>query len=259
MGFANISSLSFLEAWCVATAYALQLYFDFSGYTDMAVASAMLLGIDIPRNFDSPFKSLSIIEFWQRWHISLSSFITTYLYTPILRLFPSATLATAAVATFVAMCIAGLWHGPNWTFVIFGAIHGAGLVINQYWKKKKMPALPDWICWLLTFALLDIGFVFFRSPNLHIAAQFIARMSSVHQSFGFANIAQLSMEDLMAKVFALLQVAGIFVVFVCKSSSQLDREFKLSWGSSALTAGCAIVALIYLNSSVSAPFVYFAF
>lgn len=163
-GFSNIGSLSTIEAWCLASAYALQLYFDFSGYSDMAIASALLLGIEVPRNFDAPLRSLSIIEFWQRWHISLSSFITTYLYTPILRSFQRATLATAAIATLLAMTIAGLWHGPAWTFVIFGVIHGVGLVINQYWKKKKMPVLPDWLCWLLTFALLDLGFVFFRSP-----------------------------------------------------------------------------------------------
>jgi D-alanyl-lipoteichoic acid acyltransferase DltB (MBOAT superfamily) len=90
IGFSNIASLSTAEAWCSVSAYALQLYFDFSGYSDMAIASALLLGIEVPRNFDAPLRSLSIIEFWQRWHISLSSFITTYLYTPILRSFKRA-------------------------------------------------------------------------------------------------------------------------------------------------------------------------
>src|SRR4029077_2586125 len=100
-------------------------------------------GFDIQRNFDAPFRSRSIIEFWRRWHISLSQFITTYLYTPIIRLFRKATVGAAAVATMVSMLIAGAWHGSTWNFVIFGGLHGAGLVVNQYWKKKSKHRLPS--------------------------------------------------------------------------------------------------------------------
>jgi alginate O-acetyltransferase complex protein AlgI len=100
------------------------LYFDFSGYSDMAIGSAMMLGIEIPRNFDRPYSATSIIDFWQRWHISLTSFITGYLYTPILKSFKKRTLAVASLATFLAMGIAGLWHGAAWTFVVYGMLHG---------------------------------------------------------------------------------------------------------------------------------------
>ena len=113
IGFAPTAHLSSLEAWSFALAYSMQMYFDFSGYSDMAIGSALMLGIEIPRNFDAPLRSTSISEFWQRWHISLSQFITTYLYTPLMKamrkrkLFKS-TLVTSAVAIFFAMCIAGL-------------------------------------------------------------------------------------------------------------------------------------------------------
>ena len=258
-GFSNIGSLSTIEAWCLASAYALQLYFDFSGYSDMAIASALLLGIEVPRNFDAPLRSLSIIEFWQRWHISLSSFITTYLYTPILRSFQRATLATAAIATLLAMTIAGLWHGPAWTFVIFGVIHGVGLVINQYWKKKKMPVLPDWLCWLLTFALLDLGFVFFRSPDLHTALLYLPHLFSWHNVFGVANMRQMNGAGLMVGFFLLAQACGIVAAFFGKSTDELAREFKPTYLNYVATAACALIAFLYLNSNVAKPFVYFAF
>jgi alginate O-acetyltransferase complex protein AlgI len=115
-GNTTATNMSSLESWIFSIAYALDVYFDFSGYSDMAIGSALMLGIEIPRNFDRPFSSKSIIEFWQRWHISLTQFITAYLYTPILRAFKKRTLFTAAIATFFAMGIAGLWHGAAWTF-----------------------------------------------------------------------------------------------------------------------------------------------
>ena len=120
LGFSSGTKYSALEAWTFSVTYTLQIYFDFSGYSDMAIGSAKMLGVDLPRNFDAPLRSKSIIEFWQRWHITLSQFITTYLYTPILKSFRRATLATASIATLLAMALAGLWHGPSWTFVIFG-------------------------------------------------------------------------------------------------------------------------------------------
>jgi alginate O-acetyltransferase complex protein AlgI len=258
-GFSNISSLSAVEAWTCVSAYALQLYFDFSGYSDMAIASALFLGIEIPRNFDAPLRSLSIIEFWQRWHISLSSFITTYLYTPIIRAFNRATLATSAVATLIAMTIVGLWHGPNWTFVILGSIHGVGLAVNQYWRKKKMPRLPKPVSWLITFALIDLAFVFFRSPDLRTAMSYLSRMFSWRHVFGFASFPELYTHDLIARIFLLAQVIGIIAAFVGKSTDQLASSFRPTWLNYAATVTCALIALLYLNSNVQRPFVYFAF
>ena len=258
-GWGNISSLSAIEAWAVVSAYALQLYFDFSGYSDMAIASGMLLGIELPRNFDAPLKSLSIIEFWQRWHITLSAFITTYLYTPIVRSFRRATVHTAAVATLIAMTIAGLWHGANWTFVIFGTIHGSGLAINQYWKKKKMPALPNWLCWVLTILLIDVGFVFFRSPDLGTALQLLSRLGNWHSPFGSANFRLMDGDGTTAITFLLIQAAGAIAALVGKSTDQLAQRFRPTWLNYATTVLCTLTALLYLNSNVPKPFVYFKF
>jgi len=164
-GFGAVGQLSCFEAWLFSLAYTFQIYFDFSGYSDMAVGLAWMLGVDIPQNFNKPYVSRSISEFWQRWHISLSSFITNYLYTPILRSFRKATLRTSAFATILAMAIAGLWHGPGWTFIVFGLMHGIALAVNQAWKKSKR-RLPPGMGWLFTFMLVNAAFVVFRSPTM---------------------------------------------------------------------------------------------
>jgi D-alanyl-lipoteichoic acid acyltransferase DltB (MBOAT superfamily) len=260
-GFSNINRLSGIESWSIAMSYSLQIYFDFSGYSDMAIASALFLGIEIPRNFDSPLRSKSMIEFWQRWHITLSSFITTYLYTPILRCFDRATLGTAAFATMLAMTIAGLWHGPSLTFVIFGAIHGAGLVINQYWRKKRMPRFPKLISWCLTMTVICTAFVFFRSPDVQTALLLLGHMFGGTNVFGHSNFKIMNGEGhlLMVSIYLLAEISGVLIVFFARSSDQLQREFTPNWRNAVATAALISLSMLYLNSNVARPFVYFAF
>ena len=126
-GFANVGALSTLGAWLTMLSGTFEMYFDFSGYSDMAFGAAGLLGVTIVRNFNAPFRAVTISDFWRRWHISLSQFITTYLYTPLLRLMGRASIHKSALATLLAMAITGLWHGAAWTFLLFYTMHGAGL------------------------------------------------------------------------------------------------------------------------------------
>jgi D-alanyl-lipoteichoic acid acyltransferase DltB (MBOAT superfamily) len=259
-GWTHIPALSSAEALTSITSYAFQLYFDFSGYSDIAVASALLLDIQLPINFDAPLRSTSIIEFWKRWHITLSAFITTYLYTPILRSFQKATVHTAAIATITAMTIAGLWHGPNWTFVIFGAIHGIALAINQYWKKWKLPIIPNWSGWLLTLFVVDIGFVFFRSPDLQTSLLLLARLFNWSNFFGRSAFIEMDgLEWTNRLILIVPQAVGVFVALVGKSSDEFARDIQPTWKTCAFTTACLFLVLTYLNSSVSRPFVYFAF
>ena len=262
-GFDNISHLSVIEAWAFATAYALQIYFDFSGYTDMAIASALCFGIQIPRNFDAPLRAKSIIEYWQRWHITLTSFITTYIYTPLVKSFGRVTLFTSGMATLLAMTIAGLWHGANWTFVIFGAIHGLGLAINQFWRKKKMPAIPAAVSWLLTLAVFDTAFVFFRSPNVETAMYYLSRFLDWQNIYGLGNLQKMNgtgPDTIVAVVvFSLAQAVGIGVAFFGKTSDQLALEFSPSLVTYIATSSCMLLALAYLCANPVKPFVYFAF
>jgi D-alanyl-lipoteichoic acid acyltransferase DltB (MBOAT superfamily) len=257
LGYAAASECSTLEAWTFSVAYSLQIYFDFSGYSDLAIGSARILGIEIPRNFNAPYRSTSVIEFWQRWHVSLSGFITTYLYTPILRSFRRATLATASIATLLSMTIAGLWHGPSWGFVVFGMLHGAALVLNQYWKKKKLQRLPPSLAWALTFGFVNVAFIYFRAPDVATAARLVARLFPGPGALGTTILGTVRALGTATLLPPLL--AGVVAAFVGKSSDELAREHRPSLATSLCTVMLILTSLLYLNSTVVKQFVYFNF
>jgi len=255
-GFASVAQLSTVEAWAFSLAYTLQIYFDFSGYSDMAVGAAWILGFDIPQNFKAPYIAKSISEFWQRWHISLSNFITSYLYMPIVRSMGKATLRTSIVATLLAMGIAGLWHGPGWTYILFGLMHGAALAVNQAWKKSKR-RLPDGVGWALTFLFVNASFIVFRSPSLPAAWQMLKGLLPHHNLFGrelLATVVPFAPSVLLRPV-----VIGTVLAFFFKSSWDLASEFRPTWRTSMGTAALLVATLLFLNSSVVKQFVYFAF
>jgi len=258
-GYSSARNLSALEGWIFAGAYTLQVYFDFSGYTDMAIGSAAMLGIQLPPNFDAPLRSKSIIEFWQRWHISLTNFITTYLYTPIVKSFRKATLTTASIATILSMSIAGLWHGPRWTFVVFGLLHGVGLAVNQYWKKKKLPKPVAPLSWLLTFLLVVVAFVFFRSATVPAAISMLRRMTDLHHPLGMRNIQDMVAAGLKLRIFGIPLLLGIVFAFFGKSSEELGREFRPGVRRSFVSAALFLIGMLFLRSVITNPFVYFAF
>ena len=164
--------LTMAEAWVAAIAYTLQIYFDFSGYSDMAVGGARLFGIRLPVNFHSPYKSTSIVEFWRRWHITLSRFLRDYLYIPLggnrrgpLRRYTN---------LFITMLLGGLWHGAGWTFVLWGALHGIYLSINHCWiwarKKFSLPSIPRPIAVAITFIVVLVAWVPFRAGSFELSS-----------------------------------------------------------------------------------------
>src|SRR5467141_4934238 len=157
-------------AWLATLAYSLQIYFDFSGYSDMAIGLALLFGIRLPVNFRSPYRAISIIEFWRRWHITLSRFLRDYLYIPL----GGNRLGSRRryVNLLVTMLLGGLWHGAAWTFVIWGAVHGCGLVVNHAWNKiadAYRLRLPNPIARALTLFFVTLAWVPFRADNLSAA------------------------------------------------------------------------------------------
>ena len=171
--FASTDTLTFFEAWIGALGYSFQLYFDFSGYSDMAIALALMLNIELPENFNAPYKSTSIIEFWRRWHITLGAWIREYIYIPLggnrhgefnkLR------------NLFIAMLFTGLWHGAGWTFILWGALHGVMLIVNNLWRKLKI-TLPKFLSWLLTFMSVVISWMIFRAESVDEAFKIISAM-----------------------------------------------------------------------------------
>jgi len=161
--YANAAALSTAEAWMAALLYTLQLYYDFSGYSEMAVGLAFALGVRIPFNFASPYKATSVSDFWRRWHRSLSWFLREYLYIPMGG--NRRGKARQMANLFITMLLGGLWHGAGWTFILWGALHGALLVIYHLWKQLDI-ALPRGLAWLFTFIAVMAAWVVFRAQHV---------------------------------------------------------------------------------------------
>src|SRR4029077_1628911 len=152
--------LSLVEAWAAALSYAFHIYFDFSGYSDMAVGLALLVGIALPVNFNSPYKAGSIIEFWRRWHMTLSAFLRDYLYIPLGGSRAGAPRRYANL--MITMLLGGLWHGAAWTFVAWGGVHGFYLLVNHAWRGLRHPSpaparAARYAARLLTFACVVVA------------------------------------------------------------------------------------------------------
>jgi len=174
-GFNTGKSLSFLEAWSTSLSYTFQIYYDFSGYSDMAIGVALIVSIRLPVNFNSPYKALNIQDFWQRWHITLSRWLRDYLYIPFggNRKGYTRTLINLLMTFFIA----GLWHGAGWTFIIWGILHGLAMVIHRLWGKCNI-ILPHTISWFCTFIFINIAWVFFRASSLPEAYRVLQGMFS---------------------------------------------------------------------------------
>ncbi|MDD3595648.1 MBOAT family protein [Sulfuricurvum sp.] len=172
-GFDKADSLTFIAAWATSLSYTFQLYFDFSGYTDMALAVALLFNIKLPINFNSPYKALNIQDFWRRWHITLSRFLRDYIYIPLggnrggeIRTYAN---------LFSVFLIGGLWHGASWMFVIWGALHGSAIVIHRIWQQTGLK-MKTWLAWLITFNFINITWVFFRAGEWSDASKVLKGM-----------------------------------------------------------------------------------
>lgn len=173
------------EAWIGALAYTLQLYFDFSGYCDMAIGMSLLFGIKLPINFDSPYKARDISDFWRRWHISLYSWFNEYLFTPLAVARRDWGKAGVVAAIMVTFTLSGLWHGASWTFVAWGGIHGSYLSIHYWWRRQRVASLFSrhrlWApaSWTITFLCVVYAFVFFRSASFTTAIRMLDAMSNL--------------------------------------------------------------------------------
>ena len=254
-GHANAHVLNMLEAWATSLSYTFQLYFDFSGYTDMAIGVALLFNIALPQNFNSPYKSTGLIEFWQRWHMTLTRFITTYIYKPFLKSLGKVSFEKAMVATVFTMFIAGLWHGAAWTFVIFGILHGLAIAINHYWKKTKIK-LPVWFAWFITFNFLNLSFIIFRAESLTNAWAIMGSM------FGGELITGEKFKHILTHIggnsqtVIYLSIAILLVLFM-KNSTYFKDNFKATKKSLVFTFVILFYSIISLNEI--SEFLYFNF
>ncbi len=201
-GHAATAPLGLGEAWTTAFAYTLQIYFDFSGYSDMAIGLALMFGLRLPMNFDVPYSAVSVRDFWRRWHMTLSRFLRDYLYIPLGGNRGGA--ARQVLNVVVTMLLGGLWHGASWTFVIWGGLHGAALAINHLWSRTGLP-LPRPIAWALTMLFVVAAWVLFRAASFTTAASVLSSMAGAN---GLAMPA-LSNESIATMVIgAAVAIAG---------------------------------------------------
>ena len=243
-----------LRVWIGVFSYTLQLYFDFSGYMDMAMGIAKMFNFDLPINFDSPFRATNISQFWRRWHITMTRFFMSYVFMPLalragrrhadapagkVRKFVEAT----AVPVLVTFLLAGIWHGAGWNFVVFGLWHGFGLVVHRLWEMRgiKLPAVAGW---MLTFLFVMIGFVFFRSPDLQVAGKVLAGMLST-----VGDPAEWRRVPLIA--------IALFLALLPKNSQFMARDFQPTWRTFGGTLATVLVALMLINRQTA--FLYWQF
>ena len=235
--------------------YALQLYYDFSGYTDIAIGSALLLGITLPRNFNRPYAAQNISDFWRRWHISFSNWLRDYLYfsLPGLR---SRWKIFAYLNLIVTMVIGGLWHGAGWTFVVWGAWHGVGLAAHRAWNamhgnpKLNFTPAARFLCGLVTFHFVVAGWVFFRASNLETARDIFYQISS--HTISFANV---------TPAFVLVALIAAAAHFVPTRWYDTGLEFycRFPYYAQAASIAALAVAIRYVAGTGSAPFIYSRF
>jgi D-alanyl-lipoteichoic acid acyltransferase DltB (MBOAT superfamily) len=243
-----------------AVLYSVQIYCDFSGYSDMAIATAALLGYRLVKNFDAPYLSRNVREFWQRWHISLSTWLRDYLYIPLGgnrggRLLTARNL-------MLTMLLGGLWHGANWTFVLWGFLHGFALIAHRGWEHlrgpARVPSLPGCLAsWALTFAWVAFCFTIFRCPDLATAAVYFTQDVQAAAPAGAAAAAAPALSQdwwlALALLFAVHRLLAVRRERLIAAMRNLhDRVFYPAFG-----AACA--ALPYLTPINAEPFIYFQF
>jgi len=237
--------LTMMEAWVAAISYGLQLYFDFSGYSDMAIGAARMFGIRLPVNFHSPYKATSIVDFWRRWHITLSRFLRDYVYFSLGGNRKGPFLRYANL--LITMLLGGLWHGAGWTYIIWGGLHGFFLCVNHAWfavrKKFSIPSIPKPVAILMTFIVVIVAWVPFRAGALELQAGGSAQAalgatkSILASMFGFNGWADWPDRSAMAvkASHGLRAVLCVFLVWLLPNSQEIMRRYQPMVGLKGLT------------------------
>lgn len=270
MGFDEATSLHFLEAWATSLSYTFQLYFDFSGYADMAVGSALLFNIKLPVNFNSPYKALSIQDFWRRWHITLSHFLRDYIFIPLGGSRKSSMITYRNL--MVTFFIGGLWHGAGWLFVMWGVFHGVALIINQIWNKAGYQ-LSKASAWLITFLFVNATWVLFRANDISDAIKVFKGMVGLNgfvlpekymgsliflQSLGikFGHAYEHIGEKNSTTTFIVLA----FILIARKNSQEIMSTTKLNYFKAFLLAIIFFACVLTLGETkYQTEFLYFNF
>ena len=282
-GASNGMSLDAATAWIGALCYTLQLYFDFSGYSDMAIGIATIFAIKLPLNFDSPFKSTNISDFWRRWHMTMTRFFTAYIYSGLamsgMRKGTSMGfgrvgrfLLVAAIPSIITFLVAGVWHGSGWTFVIYGVIHGVAIATFLGWREFSGIKLPSPVAWLITMVTVVCGLVMFRAPDVTTALAMLSHMWGI--SGEVTSTAMVSIDS--AQALSMIVIMGAITLLLPNTQQILHHEWPVidtkpekvavaaglvawrpSFGSAFVSACVFTIAITSIGSS--SGFLYYKF
>ena len=263
-GFAHAQSLSFADGWITMLAYTMQLVFDFSGYTDMALGAALMLNIRLPINFDSPYRSADIQEFWRRWHMTLSRFLRDYVYIPLGG--NRGSESRMLLLFVVTFALGGFWHGAAWTYVLWGTLHGIALVVVHLWRKVGRP-LPRTLAVAVTFLFVSAALVIFRAPTLSDALAILGSVAGFHgidlrftvpewSWIGRSGVAsgELAQGISIAAVFVLAMI----LTFHPRNSNHLAESLRLDLPRARLAYGLLLaIGVVFVQNPTE--FIYFIF
>jgi D-alanyl-lipoteichoic acid acyltransferase DltB (MBOAT superfamily) len=281
-GVAAGQQVTMLTAWIGSVCYALQLYFDFSGYSDMAIGLGLMFGIKLPLNFDSPFKATNISDFWRRWHMTMTRFFTSYIYSGLAMAGRRRTgslnlgrfgryMIVAAIPSFVTFMVAGVWHGSGWTYVIYGVIHGAAIAAYLGWREFSNVRLPYVAAWSLTMATVVCGLVMFRSADVPTALTLLKAMWGAAEATT-ATAVSLDVGDALSVIVLL----GAITQLLPNSQQILHRDWPsidvkpattaleaglLAWrpGLGAALVSAAVMAVALTSIGAGTNFLYYKF
>lgn len=266
-GFDVMEQLTFIEAWVTSLSYTFQLYFDFSGYTDMATGAALLFNIKLPLNFNSPYKSTNIRDFWQRWHITLSRFLRDYVYIPMGgNRYGSFKMYSNLFVTFL---IGGFWHGAGWTFILWGSVHALAIIVQRIWSNTGI-ALNRILAWFITFNFINLSWVFFRAEQWEDAEKVLNGMfglsgfqlPNLFQNFSFFQNKNIQFGEVFKNFNNDSEISfWIIVAFaIClffKNSTQILRSHKPNKRINFFIIFLFLISLLNLHNK--ADFIYFNF
>jgi len=263
-GFDEAVTLSFFDAWATSLAYTFQLYFDFSGYTDMAIGSALIFNIKLPTNFNSPYKATDIQDFWRRWHITLSRFLRDYIYIPLGG--KNHAVYRNLMLTFI---IGGFWHGAGWNFLFWGFLHGLATIVHRLWQKLNRP-MGRLLGWFITFNFINITWVFFRATTWDDAMKVLQGMAGMNGIHISNKMIRYSGFDRLYEVYPnffgtitahrsvwLYLIVALVVVFKMSNSIERLQNFKTSWINLTMICTVFIYAMYQMNKV--SEFLYFNF
>ena len=270
-GFASAHALGFVEAWITSLSYSLQLYFDFSGYTDMALGAALMFNVKLPINFNAPYRATSIQDFWARWHMTLSRFLRDYLYIPLGGSRRGEFRTVWNILVTFLLC--GLWHGAGGLFVFWGFLHGLALIIYRLWRKTNF-RMNAFVGWVITFSFVNVAWVFFRAENWKNAIDVLKGMAGLHglklpaswgSSLAFMSNRITFTDDWLNATRgsdeSIFIVVGVLLIAIFgKTSDQIAHALRPRTTTALLTGFMLFISFIcMLSMKKPTPFIYFRF